>query len=162
MTEADARFEEAPLSDRPLRLQAEDREDLGVVSTLVQDAVARVGDIRWLRKRRRLVLLMNRFRWEDVPAASDQRRPFERVRAALTVNCVLDLKARGLDPGQPGAVVSVLALGWEELTAPAGRLTISLAGGAELCAEAEALEIALTDLTRPWEARAAGMPSHEV
>ena len=160
MTEADARFEDAPFSDRPLRLRAEDPEDLGVISTLVQDAVARVGDIRWLERRRRLVLLMNRFRWEDAPAASAQRRPFERVRTALTIDCVLGLQARGIDPGQPEGVLAVLALGWEERTAPAGHLRVSLAGGGELRAEAEALEVALTDLTRPWEARSAEMPRH--
>ena len=158
---ADARFEDAPPTDRPLRLKAEDDDDLVVVSSLLQDAVARVGDIRWLAARRRLVLLANRFRWEDAPEATRQRRPFERVRTALTVEGVLRLRAHGLNPADREAVTSVLALRWEDAGEGAGRLTVCLADGAEIVADVEMLELTLVDLTRPWEARAPSMPHHE-
>ncbi|MEO1318247.1 MAG: DUF2948 family protein, partial [Pseudomonadota bacterium] len=80
----DARFEEAPVTDRPLRLRAESAEDLQIISSLVQDAVARASDVAWMRRKRRLVLLINRFRWEDAEAAEREGRPFERVRSALS------------------------------------------------------------------------------
>ena len=157
----DARFEDAPPTDRPLRLRAEDRDDLVIVSSLLQDAVARIGDIRWLAGRRRLVLLANRFRWEDAPRAERERRPFERVRTALTVEGVLRLRAHGVDPGERDGVTSILALRWEDGGEGAGRLTVCLADGAEIVAETEMLDVTLVDLTRPWEARAGRMPRHE-
>ncbi|PJN96013.1 DUF2948 domain-containing protein, partial [Amaricoccus sp. HAR-UPW-R2A-40] len=46
----DARFEDG--AERPLRLRAETAEDLGVISALVQDAVAEVKDAAWTPKRR--------------------------------------------------------------------------------------------------------------
>ena len=63
----DARFEDA--ADRPLNLGALDPDDLRVISALVQDAVFPVTEMRWQTGRRRLGLLMNRVRWEDVGAA---------------------------------------------------------------------------------------------
>ena len=156
----DARFEDAPFTDRPLRLRAEDADDLVVVSSLMQDAVARTRDIRWLPRRRRLVILANRFRWEDAEEARARDRPFERVRTALTVENVLAIRARDVDPADADAVTAVLALGWEETGEGAGRLTVSLADGARIVATSEALEATLVDLTRPWEAKAATMPSH--
>lgn len=161
MTE-DARFEDAPPSDRPLRLKAEDEQDLAVLSSLLQDAVGRVTDIRWLARHRRLVLLLNRFRWEDIAAAETQKRSFERVRTALTVDGVLKVRARGFDPKSRESVISVLTLGWDAGAEGAGAVCITLAGGAEIRAEAEMLDVRLTDLTKPWEARAKAPPDHEV
>src|SRR5690606_6751286 len=108
MTE-DARFEDA---ERPLRLRAESEEDLAVVSALVQDAVTEVGEAAWLPRRRRFTLLVNRFRWEDAPAARAQGRPFERVRSLLVVDGALRVRAQGLDPEAPDTVIALLSLGF--------------------------------------------------
>lgn len=157
----DARFEDAPLSDRPLRLRAETAEDLGIISSLVQDAVGRVADIHWMPKKRRLVVLLNRFRWEDVASARAARRPFERVRTALTVDGVMGVKARGISPTDRETVFSLLAVGFEPGEDCSGRLIARLAGGAEVAVDVECLDASLADLTRPWEARAQREPSHE-
>ena len=58
---ADARFEDG--GEGPLRLIAQEADDVGVLSALLQDAVLPVAEIRLDRKRRRLVALVNRFRW---------------------------------------------------------------------------------------------------
>ena len=67
----DARFEDAPLSDKPLRLKAESDDDLAVISSLLQDAVGKSGDIAWMPKKRRLVALVNRFRWRSEEHTSE-------------------------------------------------------------------------------------------
>ncbi|MCL5776805.1 DUF2948 family protein [Limibaculum sp. FT325] len=157
---SDARFEDAPLSDRPLRLRAETAEDLAIISSLVQDAVGKVGDVAWLPKKRRLVVLMNRFRWEDADAASRARRPFERVRTALTFESVMHVRARGIGPDDPETVYALLALDFEPGEDCSGCIVARLGGGAELAVDVECLDAALADLTRPWEAKA-GAPSHD-
>ena len=48
----------------PLRLLAEDAEDLKVLSAALQDAVAKIGDIHYEPPARRLTLALNRYRWE--------------------------------------------------------------------------------------------------
>lgn len=154
----DARFEDAPLADRPLRLKAESVEDLAILSSLLQDAVGRTGDIGWLPRNRRLVLLVNRFRWENGVDGAEARP--ERVRSAVSVESVLRVRARGLDPRDKARVYDLLAILFEPGADGAGTLTLTLAGGAEIAADVECLDLALADLTRPWPAKAGKAPKH--
>ena len=65
----------------PLKLIALDKDDIAIVSTHLQDAVVKVGDIVWLPAEKRLVLGLNRFDWEacgEVPLL-----PAAAHRAAL-------------------------------------------------------------------------------
>lgn len=156
----DARFEDAPLSDQPLRLRAEGADDLAVISSLLQDAVGKPADIAWMPKKRRLVALLNRFRWEDSAEAQQAHRPFERVRSAVTVESVLSVRARGLNPADKEQVFDLLAILFEPDEGCAGTLTLTLAGNAEVAIEVECLELTLADLTRPWEAKANNAPEH--
>ncbi|MEM6677678.1 MAG: DUF2948 family protein [Pseudomonadota bacterium] len=157
---SDARFEDAPLSDRPLRLRAEGADDLSVISSLVQDGVARAAEVSWLRRKRRLVILINRFRWEDAVVTSRGARPFERVRTALTIADVAAVRAQGLATDDPDAVLSLLSLSFESREDGAGKVVIACAGEATIMAEVEALAVELEDLTRPWEASADQAPDH--
>ncbi len=151
----DARFEDA---ETPLRLRADSAEDVPVLSALLQDAVATVGDAAWLPKRRRWALLLSRFRWEDAGAARRAGRPYERVRATLVVENVLSVRARGLDLGDPAAAFAVLSLAFEPGEDGVGTLRLTLAGGGDVALAVEALEVSLADVARPHQAR--GLPRH--
>ncbi len=157
----DARFEEAPYSDRPLKLRAESEEDLAVISSLVQDAVGKTAEVHWLPKKRRVVLLLNRFRWESHIGDPAAARTCERVRTALSIESALRVRGRGLDPREGEQVFELLALLFEPTDGPAGTLTLPMAGDAEIAIEVECLELWLTDLSRPWRARAQQVPMHE-
>ena len=153
---ADARFEDA---DRPLRLRAEQAEDLAVLAALAQDAVGAVGDARHLPRSRRFAALVSRFRWEDAEAARAAHRSYERVRAMLVVENVLAARARGLSPAASDAVFNLLAMTFEPGEDGAGVLLLALSGGADIALEVEALDVSLTDVARPHAAR--GLPRHE-
>jgi hypothetical protein len=161
--EEDARYEEVPPADRPLRLRAESAEDLAVISALLQDAVGRTGEIAWARERRRLVLMLNRFRWEDRERAARAGRPPERVRAALVIEGVERVRARGLAPEDPETVVALLSVGFrtaEDPEDPAGIVTLAFSGDGDLAVHVEALEVRLEDVTRPWVAPSRRTPAH--
>jgi len=160
MTE-DARFEDAPYAERPLRLRAEGEEDLMVISSLLQDAVGKAADIHWLAKKHRVVVLLNRFRWENHIGERNGPKACERVRTALTVEGVLKVRARGLDPRDGEQVFELLALLFEPADGPGGTLTLTMAGEAEVAVEVECVELWLTDLTQPWAAKAQKVPVHE-
>ena len=157
----DARFEDAPQTGRPLRLRAVGEDDLAVISSLVQDAVGKAGDVVWMPRKRRLVALVNRFRWENHIGRSTEPKACERVRAALTVEGVQKVRARGIDPRERERVFELLALLFQPTDGPAGTLTLTMAGDAELVVEVECLELSLTDLSRPWAAKARKVPAHE-
>jgi hypothetical protein len=148
----DARFADA--DERPLRLRALDDEDLRVVSALVQDAVVTVGEVSWMRGHRRFAALVSRFRWEG-----GTRTP-ERVRSLLVVENVTAVRAQGVDPQARDTVLSILALAWEGEADGPGRLLVTLAGDGTLAVEAEALEVILQDVTKPYRAPSGRAPSH--
>lgn len=136
---------------KPLRLLAQDEEDLKVVSAALQDAVCKIGDIRYERAGKRLTLACNRFRWEGKG---------ERVRAALQLGGVLSVKARNLRREAKDAVVELLSIGFEPGEAPGGVVNFTFAGGGDLRCEVECIDAALADVSAPWPARKT--PIHEV
>ena len=135
----------------PLQLLAEDPEDLAVISAALQDAVARVGDIAFEARARRLTIAFNRFRWE-----AGQR---QRVRSALQLGGVLKVQARKIRRDRKDAVLELLAIGFEPGEAPGGTLTLSFAGGGDLRAQIECVDAVLADLSQPWPTPR--VPAHE-
>lgn len=139
---------------KPLRLRAEDTEDLTVVSAALQDAVGQLGDFQFDAKTRRFTLVVNRFRWEARPSKKG-----ERVRTAVQVDSVLAAKSRNIRQGKPDAVVSLLALSFEPgEEAPGGQLVFTFSGGGELRLSVECIDLILADVSRPWRARV--QPGH--
>ena len=158
MTTGDARFEDA--REAPLRLRALDSDDLDVVSTLIQDSVLPVREIRWDRKRRRLALLLNRFRWEDLQRARARRRPLERVQSVLSIEDVRSVRAQGVGRGDPDLILSILSIAFQPAEDGMGRVVLTLAGDGAIAAEVETLEVLLRDVTRPYRAPSGQAPRH--
>jgi hypothetical protein len=134
------------LADERLTLLGQDAADLPAISALLQDATLRAPDVAFDRRRRRLVLLVNRYRWEAATPS--------RVRAALRVETVGAVQRR-LWPSEHDAVLAVLAL-----TLEGNHLVISFSGGAALRAQIEVVELVLEDMAPPW--RTPHQPQHPV
>lgn len=154
----DARFEDG--AERPLNLGALDAEDLQVISSLVQDAVLPVTEIRWQATQRRLGLLVNRLRWEDVATARQRGRPVERVQSLLVIDNVLGVSSQGVDRSDKDMILQVLSLGFEAGEDAEGFVVLTLAGDGALRARVEALEVSLKDVTRPYIAPSGKVPDH--
>ena len=132
----------------PLRLLAEDGEDLQIISAALQDAILRPVDIRWERQARRLTVTLSRFCWECGGA---------RVRSALQFGDVEAVQSRDL-PRAPDAPLSLLAVGFQEGEAPGGDVILMFAGGGDMRVAVECLDAVLADLSERWPARAE--PTH--
>lgn len=155
----DATFEDG--AERPVRLIAAEAADLEVISTLIQDAVLTGEDITWSKKRRQFALLINRFRWEDRDAAKRAKRPVERVRAMLVIDDALAVRASGIDPAEKDTVLSLLSLAFTAGEDGAGTLTLIFAGDGEIAIDVEAINLTLTDVTKPYMAPSGKAPSHD-
>jgi hypothetical protein len=121
---------------------AQDGEDLAIISAAMQDAVAKVGDITYEAKARRLTIAFNRYRWET--------GGHERVRSGLQLGGVLNLQARKIRRNVRDAVLEVLAVTFEPGEAPGGTITVSCAGGGDLRATVECVDAVLADVSQPW------------
>ncbi|MGR3617674.1 MAG: DUF2948 family protein [Paracoccaceae bacterium] len=146
--------------EAPLNLGAQDKDDLQVISTLVQDAILPVTEMSWRAEQRRFALLVNRFRWEDQKAAEQRGRDYERVQSLLVADNVLSVASQGVDRSDKDVILSVLSLDFEEGEEGAGQLLITLAGDGALRLQVEALEVSLKDVTRPYRAPSKHVPKH--
>lgn len=154
----DASFEDG--REAPLNLGALDAADLEVISSLVQDAVFPVTEMRWNSKHRRFALLVNRFRWEDAEAAERRARGYERVQSLLVFENVLKVASQGVDRSDPDLILSLMAIDFEPGAEVDGDLVLTLAGDGAIRLSVEALEVSMRDVTRPYLAPSGKAPDH--
>lgn len=155
----DARFEDA--DEGPLRLIAQDAEGLAVLSALLQDAVFPITEMSYSPRRRRLALLVNRFRWEDRTAAEQTRRGYERVQSLLVFEDVLSVHSQGIDRKDSDTVLSLLSISFVPGQDGTGRIEMILAGDGAIALQVETLDVTLSDVSRPYLAPSGRVPTHE-
>jgi len=146
-----------PAAPAPLRLAAEDAEDLKAISALLQDAVLTLADMAYLKKSRRFAMVVNRYRWE----ADGQGRSAKtgtRIRSGLHIENVLKAEAQGIAQDKRDTILSLLALTFEPGEDGQGTLTLTFSAGKALRLHVEALDATLTDLSESWAAKA--RPGH--
>lgn len=130
------------MATEPLKLLAQDADDLAVIAAALQDAVGKLGDFKFEPKSRRMTLAFNRYRWEGAGG--------ERVRSGLQLGSVLAVQGRRLRRGAKDAVVELLTIGFEPGEAPGGLLSFSFAGGGDLRVRVECIDAILADVSAPW------------
>jgi len=134
---------------KPLRLMAEEADDLAPLSALVQDAALHPGDMEYDAQGRHFTVRMNRFCHES-PASVPLRAP-----SVLRINCVTKVQRRGLDPRGAVTPLSLLGIEVQPLEAPAHALILHFAGGADrdIRLEVECIDVLLMDLAAPRRAK---------
>ena len=131
----------------PLRMRAEDSDDLAVISACLQDAVVLVREMKYLPIERRFVMVFNRFRWEHVDDElnEDGQPVYERVHCGICFENVTAVRQIGLDQRRTGQIASLLAIEPAE-----GRVDLVFAGGATVRLEVDRLLCHLEDIDEPW------------
>ena len=138
-----------------LLLRAEEPDDLILVSACVQDMAIVARDIVWLPRQHRLVLLGNRFRWENAARGPKQGGGASRVRSALRFEYVTSVQRRDW-PLAPDAVLPLLSVTFDDED---DVLLLSFGGGAQIRLRQEVLDATLEDMSGPWGAQA--IPDHD-
>jgi hypothetical protein len=141
-----------------LKLTALDEEDLKVVSAHMQDAVARIGDMRYLKRAGTFALIANRFVWAT---AAGEEGPALRRRTGLRISRVRKVRVRRIRQGAPDAVVSLLALTYRPGSGGGeDAIELTFSGGGTIRLDVECIEVQLRDLGEEWPA--AGLPRHDL
>ena len=136
-----------------LKLYGRSAEDMHIMSTYLQDAVAQLGDMAHLADEKRFVILFNRFCWEREGAPM-------RVRSALQLANVVAIRQKKLNLKRRDGVVALLAIDFAPGTLPEGEIALQFAGGGEIRLAVEACEAILEDITAPWAA--SSRPQHDL
>lgn len=156
----DAKFEDA--EKQPLRLKAQDADDLGIISTLLQDAVLPMKETSWQPDMNRFGMLVNRFRWEDKDRAEMGKRGYERVQSVLVFDGVQNVSSMGIDPAHKDKIISILTVTFEADKDAAGKVVFTLAGDGALALEVECLDVTFKDVTKPYIAVSKSAPKHKL
>jgi hypothetical protein len=135
----------------PLKLIALDEQDLAVVSSHLQDAVVRVGDLAYLPAQKRFAAVLNRFDWEEATAKGGS--DYRRRRTALRFDRVFGAKLKNLKQGKGDRILSLLAVHFEPEDPPGGSVTLTFSGDALIQLQVECIEAELTDLGPEWRTR---------
>ena len=149
----------------PLRLRAEDVQDLMVISACLQDAVTRQRDMTYRPREQRFAVVFNRFRWEREAATNDAdsvqesfRKRSQRIRTGVHFDGCLAVKSKGLD--RSDEVLSLLAIEYEPVNDGAAEIILRFAGEAAIRLHLECIDCQLRDMNEPWEARM--RPNHQL
>ena len=134
-----------------LKLIALDEEDLAVVSSHLQDAVVRVGDLAYLPSQKRFAAVLNRFDWEKARAKG--AKDYRRRRTALRFDRVFGAQLRNLKQGKNDRILSLLAVHFEPDDPPGGHVTLNFSGDASIQLKVECIEAEMTDLGPEWRTR---------
>lgn len=151
----------------PLKLRAEDVEDITVLAACLQDATVKIADMVWQQKQRRFVLVLNRFRWEDeAPQLDGEKKrpliratPHARVQAGLHFDGVLSVQSTGIDRSKPAAALELLSILADPAEDGAATLTLVFAGGGAVKLDVECVDAQMQDIGQPWPVRRA--PQHK-
>jgi hypothetical protein len=130
-----------------LRLKAEEAADLEVISTCLQDAIARIEDMTYIPRLRRFAMVLTRFRWE----LADEMGPEGglRVRCGVHFDNVLRVRAQGIDMTDKAGLLPLLAITSE--AADYGiAVQLTFAGGGAIVLEAEAVTCSISDIDQGW------------
>ena len=149
-------------TDRPrLRLRAKDAEDLAILSSSLQDALAPIIDMTFEPAQRRFVMVVNRFKWESAPVdwsevadtfGSDEQdelpsdaKAYFRTNCGVRFHTVRSVRRRGIELADRGTILNLLAIRWHD-----SAIWLDFAGGAALSLSVDRLDCLLEDLGEPW------------
>ena len=142
-----------------LKLRAEDSDDLKDIAACLQDALIPLSDIHYVDAERRLIMVANRFRWENCPdlpeaPAADAEgidcSNYERVNCGILFDNVTVVRRRGLDQRDRGRILELLTMNVE--TGDNGRMAVTMlfAGGAAIRLEGDSIKCRISDIGEPW------------
>ena len=133
-----------------LKLMAEDQDDLAVIAACLQDAVAVKGDMTYLPRQRRFVLVVNRYRWELKQDGRRGRRG-QRIRCGVHFDDVTAAEVHGIDQADPTQVLELLTVAAEPNASGGVSIGLLFAGGAMIRLQADCIACQLADLGMPWD-----------
>ena len=155
----DASFSEG--ADRALYLGAFNPQDVEIISTILQDSIFFINDLAWLKKKQRVAVLVNRFRWENKSEYIDKNSAPERVKSLLIIDNVLNISSQGIDRSDDSEPLNLLNLDLKK-TKKNIFLTLLLSNFGAIRCELEAIELSIKDVTRPYKAHSENIPYHPI
>ena len=141
-----------------LKLSATSDEDLRVISAHLQDSITQIGNIAHLKKNKIFLIQFNRFMWEDIEKGVFREN--KRIRCALRFEEVIEVKSKNINQKNENKPLECLAIEYISEKDAICTIRIFFSGGSVVNITAEAIEVVLHDLSKPWDVK--HTPKHKI
>ena len=145
-----------------LKLRAQDKEDLTIISAYLQDAVTVVADFSFSPKTRIFAMMMNRYVWENHTSSRDDdgKKQCHRVRTGCHFDNIINVTAQSIPQNDKKHILELLAIETAILENQNTAIDLIFAGDEVIRLEAELIEAQMQDIGDPYPA--ACHPKHDV
>ena len=132
------------MTEPPLKLRAQDADDIQVIAAVLQDAIAPVCDMIYKADEKTFIMVVHRFRWDNEEVKT-QDNCFERICCALEVEGVEAVKRHGFEHAECDRMLDLLTITLEE-----NALQFIFAGGAQLKLSLGPWRLRIEDFGESW------------
>ena len=140
-----------------LRLIGKNQDDLKVISAYLQDSIATIKDIVFLKKNMTFIMIVNRFMWEDVEKSVFRKN--KRIRCAVKFEEVINVKSRNINQKNKNKPLEYLAIKCNLASDKAYEIKIFFSGDSIITLKTEAIEVIMHDLGESWNVK--HVPKHK-
>ena len=141
-----------------LKLIGKNKEDLKIISAYLQDSIAIIKDIVFLKKNRTFIMILNRFMWEDVEKGVFRQN--KRVRCALKFEEVTKVQSKNINQKNKNNPLEYLAIKSSLISDNIFKIKIFFSGGGIITIISEVIEETMSDLGKPWNVKY--FPAHKL
>ena len=130
----------------PLRMIAEDEDDLQVIAACLQDALIPLSGMDYDEETGSFSLIANRFCWECAPEILDGDSFYKRVPTGLTFHHVTEIKKKDLELQNKTELVNLLTIHDQDKNC----IHLVFSGGGEIRLTVQKLSCHLRDVDEPY------------
>ena len=145
---------------KKLSLVAQNEEDLVVISTLCQDSIIKVANIKWAKKSKRFYLLINRFCWELNDLSKKKSSNMLRINSIMSFNSVLSVKSAGIQQNNNSDITSLLTINYNFFNFEKQAIDLIFSGNSQISLNIECIDVFLKDISEPFEGTTSKQPKH--
>ena len=129
-----------------MNLNAIDTDDLKIISTILQDGLIEVNDIKYLPSIRSFFLMITRFMWEEkIVNKVDQR-----IRAVLSFEDVLSVYSKNIDQLNKKKTLELVTFNYYPNDSKNIEIELLFKNDATIKLETEIIRCKLEDQGEPW------------
>ncbi len=152
-----------------LKLRAEDRTDVTILSAYLQDAITMMGDITYQHKGRRFVMMLNRYVWENrcpetgdalVREGQNVSMACCRIRTGLHFDDVLKINSQNITMTAKDKPLELLSIETYETETKTFHVDFIFSGEGIIRLECEIISAHMQDIGAPWPAKC--HPKHDI
>ena len=145
---------------KKLSLIAQNEEDLVVISTLCQDSIIKIANIKWAKKSKRFYLLINRFCWELNDLSKKKSSNMFRINSIMSFNSVLSVKSAGIQQNNNSDITSLLTINYNFFNFEKQAIDLIFSGNSQISLNIECIDVFLKDISEPFEGTTSKQPKH--